>query len=371
MIFYHTATGSLNSVFENNAFASGQKQTFTYGAFGDTQRSAGVFSPGFNGERRDPLTGTTHLGNGYRAYNPALMRFNAPDSSSPFGAGGINCYAYCEGDPVNNIDPSGHSSQKAAIGISLGIFSIVLGIVSGGMALAAGGVFKAVLSFLGPTITGVSAIIAGKNAQEEDQAAQIEALYGPTGPEQDYGQKAMMLGIAGVVAGFMSIGISAFRLSKARKSRLPAKSKASSSGAKKRGRKNVSAQQDDNFTLGVKYEGKGHNPLFDQGSSRQRERRHSSPAALEQVTGVGDIDVHRAGSDSISGTSRQSLSSSGSHGKREVFPEGKITPPSPSPSLESSSTTSLVGIPNSSNTELPIGPFNKYSQSNQPNLHIS
>ncbi len=37
------------------------------------------------------------LGNGYRAYSPVLMRFNSPDSWSPFGEGGVNAYAYIEG----------------------------------------------------------------------------------------------------------------------------------------------------------------------------------------------------------------------------------------------------------------------------------
>ena len=35
------------------------------------------------------------------------MRFNSPDTLSPFGKGGINAYAYCAGDPVNRSDPSG------------------------------------------------------------------------------------------------------------------------------------------------------------------------------------------------------------------------------------------------------------------------
>ncbi|RMR48355.1 YD repeat protein [Pseudomonas amygdali pv. mori] len=48
------------------------------------------------------------LGNGYRAFNPVLMRFNSPDSLSPFGEGGLNAYAYCEEDPVNRVDPGGH-----------------------------------------------------------------------------------------------------------------------------------------------------------------------------------------------------------------------------------------------------------------------
>jgi len=63
---------------------------------------------GFNGERRDPVTGSYLLGNGYRAFNPVLMRFNSPDSWSPFGEGGLNAYAYCVGDPVNQSDSTGH-----------------------------------------------------------------------------------------------------------------------------------------------------------------------------------------------------------------------------------------------------------------------
>lgn len=64
--------------------------------------------PGFNGQQPDPLTGHYLLGNGYRAYNPLLMRFNSPDSLSPFAEGGLNPYAYCGGDPVNRSDPTGH-----------------------------------------------------------------------------------------------------------------------------------------------------------------------------------------------------------------------------------------------------------------------
>ncbi|MCG9685204.1 RHS repeat-associated core domain-containing protein [Vibrio sp. Isolate23] len=78
----------------------------------------------FNGERCDPVTGLYHLGQGYRAYNPRIMRFHAADSLSPFGEGGINPYAYCLGNPVNLIDPTGKNA--AAIG---GVVGGVLGIV--------------------------------------------------------------------------------------------------------------------------------------------------------------------------------------------------------------------------------------------------
>ena len=38
-----------------------------------------------------------------------MMRFQGPDNLSPFDKGGLNAYAYCNADPVNLADPSGHS----------------------------------------------------------------------------------------------------------------------------------------------------------------------------------------------------------------------------------------------------------------------
>jgi len=95
--------------------------------------------PGFNGEQIDPVTGRYLLGNGYRAYNPVLMRFNSPDSLSPFGKGGLNAYAYCVGDPVNRSDPSGHLSEewKSALYIAAGLITAGLGLFSARPALRA------------------------------------------------------------------------------------------------------------------------------------------------------------------------------------------------------------------------------------------
>lgn len=91
------------------AATSNGQQSFAYNAYGHQSMHSGLFRLlGFNGERDDPVTGHYILGNGYRAFNPVLMRFNSPDSLSPMGAGGINAYAYCMGDPINQVDPSGH-----------------------------------------------------------------------------------------------------------------------------------------------------------------------------------------------------------------------------------------------------------------------
>ena len=42
---------------------------------------------GYTGAYQDPVTGGYPLGNGYRMYLPELMRFNSPDSWSPFSKG--------------------------------------------------------------------------------------------------------------------------------------------------------------------------------------------------------------------------------------------------------------------------------------------
>ncbi|WP_338745826.1 RHS repeat-associated core domain-containing protein [Pseudomonas putida] len=65
---------------------------------------------GFCGQLREPSNDGYLLGNGRRLYSCAPMRFHSADSRSPFGAGGINAYAYCVGDPVNRVDPTGEIS---------------------------------------------------------------------------------------------------------------------------------------------------------------------------------------------------------------------------------------------------------------------
>jgi len=100
------------------ARTTGQRDDAAYSPYGHRQSPASVGRLGFNGELPESATGHYLLGNGYRGYNPQLMRFNQPDSWSPFGAGGLNAYAYCVGDPVNRRDPTGHASWGSVLGMT-------------------------------------------------------------------------------------------------------------------------------------------------------------------------------------------------------------------------------------------------------------
>lgn len=84
------------------------KPPIAYSPYGHRSAASGLTSLlGFNGERPDAITGRYLLGNGHRAFNPILMRFDSSDTLSPFGEGGLNAYVYCLGDPVNASDPTG------------------------------------------------------------------------------------------------------------------------------------------------------------------------------------------------------------------------------------------------------------------------
>lgn len=86
----------------------------TYTPYGYRPVLSAMFpSPGFNGALLELVTGCYMLGNGTRGYDPRIMRFTSPDRLSPFLKGGINSYAYCEGDPVNYTDPTGQGKTNS------------------------------------------------------------------------------------------------------------------------------------------------------------------------------------------------------------------------------------------------------------------
>ncbi|NBA96706.1 RHS repeat-associated core domain-containing protein [Pseudomonas sp. R5(2019)] len=107
---------SSNGFFATDAFGSVlrlrgeiQKSRFAYTAYGyRSSKNLGSTPLAFNAQLCEFGTGLYLLGHGRRGFNSVLMRFNSPDPYSPFSRGGLNSYAYCSGDPVNNIDPSGN-----------------------------------------------------------------------------------------------------------------------------------------------------------------------------------------------------------------------------------------------------------------------
>lgn len=112
------ATDNRNSVVAE--IVDGKTNQIVYSAFGYLSAQQEVTTQlGFNGELREAQSCWYFLGNGYRAYNPRLMRFHSPDSWSPFGRGGLNPYMYCVGDPVNRSDPTGHSPLFPGLPIGL------------------------------------------------------------------------------------------------------------------------------------------------------------------------------------------------------------------------------------------------------------
>ena len=129
---------------------------------------------GFNGETLDPVTGNYMLGNGYRAYNPTLIRFMSQDSLSPFSEAGINAYQYCSGDPINRSDPSGHLD---GLKLGLGIFAVLVGIAgaiaapfTGGTSLAiAAGVIGSAAGAISGGLSIAAAAVAERNPDVADK----------------------------------------------------------------------------------------------------------------------------------------------------------------------------------------------------------
>lgn len=103
-------TDDKRSIMGTNASAV----TRAYTPFGSKPVATESTPLAFNGEYLDPVIAGYFLGRGRRVYHPGPMRFWSSDPTSPFGKGGINCYAYCGGDPINYVDPTGLAFSRGA-----------------------------------------------------------------------------------------------------------------------------------------------------------------------------------------------------------------------------------------------------------------
>ena len=111
---------------------------------------------GYTGAYQDPVIGGYPLGNGYRMYLPELMRFNSPDSWSPFGKGGIHPYAYCEADPINRADPSGHIGGLGILGVLSTLVDVVVAEEEAANVAADGGLAAASAARAGSATRGAA-----------------------------------------------------------------------------------------------------------------------------------------------------------------------------------------------------------------------
>ena len=135
---------------------------------GKARTLADLQVPAFTGERLDLAVSLYHLGNGRRAYDPDLKLLLSADPLCPFEAG-LNAYAYCDCDPINQSDPSGLFPtwlKWALTGAALALGVVALGIGVAGIAavgLAAAttaqivGVVGTALGVVGSTL-GVTAL---------------------------------------------------------------------------------------------------------------------------------------------------------------------------------------------------------------------
>ena len=80
----------------------------------------------YRGYYYDRETGLYYLNARY--YNPQWRRFISPDDSSyldPETPNGLNLYCYCNNDPVNYVDPSGHFGFGAVALIGAGVLGLI------------------------------------------------------------------------------------------------------------------------------------------------------------------------------------------------------------------------------------------------------
>ena len=154
----------------------------------------------YRGYYYDEDTGLYYLNARY--YNPQWRRFISPDDTAyldPETPNGLNLYAYCNNDPVNYADPSGHGAVAilvagfvigAALGFTMSVSTqlidnnydinsinpwlVVSDTIFGGISglLASSGIGTLMSAFLGASLGGlqevVSSIIEGEEINKFD-----------------------------------------------------------------------------------------------------------------------------------------------------------------------------------------------------------
>lgn len=126
--------GSSNIITDENGQ---QVQYLEYSPYGSVLVNQGgdVTPYKFTGKELDVSTGLYFYSARY--YDPEIGRFVSPDTivQSPFNPQTLNRYSYCNNNPINYIDPSGHSWFSKFFGKIFGVIAGVVGTIVTGNAM--------------------------------------------------------------------------------------------------------------------------------------------------------------------------------------------------------------------------------------------
>lgn len=170
-----------------------------YSPYGSGDNGARI---GMNGAMRDITDSSMYqLGNGTRSYIPGLCGFSSADTFAPFLGGGINPFKYCGNDPINAMDPSGHISILAILGIFVAIVALIAVPFTGG---SSAGIAIGVFS-------GVCGVVsAGLNI-----GAEVAADHGNTKLASRLGKASLAFGVIGAVAAIGQVAADSISIYKA------------------------------------------------------------------------------------------------------------------------------------------------------------
>ena len=166
--------------------------TITYGSNNEISRTNPIRYRGYYYDRETKLY---YLNSRY--YNPQWCRFISPDDIAyldPESVNGLNLYCYCNNDPVNYCDPSGHKAewwQWTLFGIGAALV-----VVAAGMAILGTG---------GVAAFGMGALIGSASVGAVGAGIGAAVGYATGGVEGILGGARAGFGI-GAIAGFIIVG---------------------------------------------------------------------------------------------------------------------------------------------------------------------